>query len=150
MLVWSVTLHLTDPIKCTVGCAHFSFGWSMFTGTESEICLISDRSMLYSHLSGVVCAFLNSSWCVTGWWSVNTLTAFWGEGEDEDEWSLWWTESLRWVARISPQGSNHFPRRCSVLLLHSHYFLIHPEDSSSWPFLVQKQNFGPFVLQSNA
>ena len=136
------------PIKCTVCCVHFSSGWSVFTGAESEICLISDRSIFNWQLSGAVCAFFNSFWCVTGWWSVNTLTTFWGEGEDE--WSRWWTESLRWVARISPQGSNRFPRRCSVLLLHSHYFLIHPEDSSSWPFLVQKQTLGHFVLQSDA
>ena len=78
-------------------------------------------------------------WQVIGWWSANTITVFWGE----DEWSQWWTESLRWVARISPQGSNRSPRYCSVLLLRSHFHCrTHPEDSSSWPLLVQKQILG--------
>ena len=137
--IW-VCVHCSSDTEIAV-CAHCSSGTIMFTGTELEICLISDRSIMSWTLSGDVCVFCNSSWWLTGWWSANTLTVYWGE--DEDEWSRWWTESLRWVARISPQGSNRFPRYCSALLLRSHFhWLTHPEDSSA--------NFGPFVLQSDA
>ena len=111
-------------------CAHCSSDIILFTVTESEICLISDTSIVFSTLSGAVCEFCGSSWWLTGWRSVNTLTVFWGD--DEYEWTRWWTESLCWVARVATQGSSRFPGYCSALLLHNHFHcLMHPADSSS-------------------
>ena len=79
-------------VRCTsvteiMFCAHCSSDVILFTVTESEICLISESSIVFSTLSGAVCEFCDcgSSWWLTVWRSVNTLTVFWGD--DEDEWT---------------------------------------------------------------
>ena len=68
-------------------CAHCSSDVILFTVTGLEICLISEISIVFLTLSGAVCEFCDcgSSWWLTGWRSVNTLTVFWGD--DEDEWT---------------------------------------------------------------
>ena len=108
---WSIT-----GSNCTVEGARLFSSCSGFGGTGSVMFsegarLLSGNSVIFWVSTDVVCVFLISFCGAAGCCSPVALIKFWreGEGEGEDERSQWWILSLRWVVRISPQGSSRFP-----------------------------------------